>query len=99
MAIFKQFTPEEQAFWEEYSEYSYKLMRRDLAVMLGVEPKRISVSLLREHFYTVGVQPHEFMIRRTARYPRGYMHRDWEFELRFAGPEVVSLLRLAGIIT
>lgn len=96
MALFKQFTPEEQAFWEMYSEYSYKYMRLDLARMLDVPPKRISVSLLRELFYTVGVQPNEFMIRRTSRY---YTHRDWEFEIRFAGPEVVSLLRLAGVIT
>lgn len=98
MALFKQFTPEEQAFWDLYSEYSYKYMRLDLAHMLGVDPKRLSVKLLREHFYTVGIQPHEFLVKKTARYPHEYNHRDLEFEIRFAGPEVVSLLRLAGVI-
>ena len=98
MALFKSSTPEEDAFWAEYSNYSYKFMRKDLALLLGVAPARISMPLLREKFYTVGIQPNEFVVRKTARYPANYTHRDWEFELRFAGPEVVSLLRLAGLI-
>ena len=98
MALFKSSTPEEDAFWAQYSNYSYKFMRKDLALLLGVDPNRISVNLLREKFYTVGIQPNEFVVRKTARYPSNYTHRDWEFELRFAGPEVVSLLRLAGLI-
>ena len=98
MPKFKDLNDAEQAFWDQYSAYSYKYMRRDLALMLGVPAKRISMSLLRERFYDAGIQPHEFLVRKTARYPDSYSHMDWEFEIRFAGPEVVSLLRLAGII-
>jgi hypothetical protein len=98
MALFKSSTPEEDAFWEKYKLYSYKYMRKDLALLLGVEPKRISLPLLREKFYGVGVQPNEFVVRKTARYPASYSHMDWEFEIRFAGPEVVSLLLLAGLL-
>lgn len=99
MALFKSSTPQEDAFWETYSDYSYKYMRRDLAALLGVPAKRISMPLLREKFYSVGIQPHEFLVRKTVRYPASYSHMDWEFEIRFAGPEVVSLLRLAGLIS
>jgi len=98
MALFKSHTPEEDQFWAQYALHSYKYMRKDLAVLLGVLPARISNSLLREKFYSVGIQPHEFMVRKTARYPVNYNHRDWEFEIRFAGPEVVSLLKLAGFV-
>ena len=98
MAKFKDLNDIEQAFWDQYSAYSYKYMRRDLAELLGVPAKRISMSLLRERFYEAGIQPNEFLLRKTARYPASYSHMDWEFEIRFAGPEVVSLLRLAGII-
>ncbi len=98
MALFKSSTPEEDQFWAQYGDYSYKYMRKDLAALLGVSPARISMSLLREKFYTVGIQPNEFVVRKTARYPASYSHMDWEFEVRFAGPEVVSLLRLAGLI-
>ena len=99
MALFKSSTAEEEEFWAQYSDYSYKYMRKDLAVLLNVPAKRISLSLLREKFYTVGIQPHEFLLRKTVRYPASYTHMDWEFEIRFAGPEVVSLLRLAGLLS
>ena len=99
MALFREFTDAEQVFWDQYSEYSYKYMRLELARMLGVQPKRISKNLLCEYFYRAGVKPNEFLISRPrARYPQDYSHRDWEFEIRFAGPEVVSLLRLSGLI-
>lgn len=99
MAVFKQFTDEEQVFWDQYADYSYKFMRLELARMLGVLPKRISKGMLCEYFYQVGIKPNEFLISRpTPRYPQTYSHRDWEFEIRFAGPEVVSLLRLSGLI-
>lgn len=98
MALFKSSTPEEQQFWDQYAQYGYKYMRKDLAVLLNVPAKRISHSLLRELFYTVGIQPHEFLVRKTPRYPTSYNHMDWEFEIRFAGPEVVSVLRLSGLL-
>ena len=98
MALFKSHTPEEAEFWAQYALYSYKYMRRDLAVLLGVPAKRISIALLREKFYEAGIQPHEFLLRKTPRYPSSYTHMDWEFEIRFAGPEVVSVLRLSGLL-
>jgi len=98
MPVYKNFTPEENEFWETYKDYSYTYMRLDLAKLLDVPSKRVSVPLLRELFYTAGVQPHEFLIRTNARYPASYSHMDWQFEIRFAGPEVVSLLKLAGLV-
>jgi hypothetical protein len=99
MALFKSHTPEEDQFWAQYALNSFKYMRKDLAVLLGVPAKRISLALLREKFYSVGIQPHEFLLRKTPRSPPSYTHMDWEFEIRFAGPEVVSLLRLAGLLS
>ncbi len=98
MALFKSSTPQEEEFWAQYSDYSYKYMRKDLAMLLGVAPARINMQLLREKFYTVGIQPNEFVVRKTPRYPASYSHMDWEFEIRFAGPEVVSLLKLGGLV-
>ena len=99
MALFKTSTQEEAVFWEKYKDYSYRYTRHQLAHMLAVSPNRISVARLREYYYAAGVRPDEFMVRKLAppSMDRGF-GRDWQFEIRFAGPEVVSVLRLSGLI-
>ena len=91
MAVFKSQTDEEKEFWERNKDYRYIASRHKIAKALGVPPRRISVKLLREYLYTVGIKPNEFLIRRQPSLID-------IFEIRFDGPEVTAILELSGIL-
>jgi hypothetical protein len=92
MPVYKQNNAEEEAFWVANGEYNIILSRMQLVKALGVDPFKLTIPLIREKLYEVGIKPDEFIVRRHRNHP------GVPIEIRFAGPEVRAIIELSGLL-
>ncbi len=82
---------EEKEFWEKNAEYSVVVSKSELAKMQKIHRDDVTTkgTMLWLWEYC-GIQPHEFLVKRIDSYSY-----DPEIEIRFGGPEIMSIYRLA----
>ena len=93
MPVFREGTPEEQAFWEANAAYRVVPSRTQLANAFGVHPSKLTVNIIRQRMSQFGIRPDEFMVRKAnATAAAGLI------EIRVAGPEVMAIIKLSGLL-
>lgn len=92
MPVFKEHSAEEETFWRANGDYNVILSRMRLVKALGVDPFKLTLPLIREKLYDIGIKPDEFIVRRHRNQP------GMPIEIRFAGPEVRAIVELSGLL-
>ena len=83
----------ERQQWKQWQNHSITVTHRELATWL--ETPKPSKSLLRDYFFKIGIQPHEWILQRES---ERYNNMETLYEIRFETEMCIGMLRLSGLV-